>query len=92
MFNDEIASILWCFVVLVCVFFNPGELYTLSVAYKNDYICVSENTDYGFYVAREAHVICYMNGIRIRTAAHFTKKCSQMCILNPSLPFKNKCF
>lgn len=45
-------------------------MYTLSKAYKNDYICVSANTDYGFYAAFEALVICCMNGIRIRIAAY----------------------
>lgn len=32
-------------------------MHTLSKAYKNDYICVSANTDYGFYAACEALVI-----------------------------------
>lgn len=48
-------------------------MYTLSKAYKNYDICVSANTDYGFYVACEALVICYMNRIRIRIAAYLKR-------------------
>lgn len=40
--------------------FYPGGTYRLSRAYKNDCLCVPANSDYGFYVAREALVICYM--------------------------------